>query len=857
MRRTPAIALLSAALLAAACGERSGDTALAPAPEAAPAPAPRSAGPLDLAGLETWSPRGVMPVEDLTLSNTAVAGVVAPTIIDTRTFPQQVQVDVLEIDGEPLRSSLLVPPHKAPPIELVRDAEDRSGVALGSTADGVNVVPRRSFTTITNTGWNPPDPTLAVGPDHVVVTVNSSIAFYTKDGTVQFQARLGSQGSPGFFEDVGARSFVFDPKCMFDHTSGRFIIVAPEVYGTGTSTPADDEATIAIAVSDDDDPNGVWFKYRTNAVTTIGPDTFWWDYPGFGFDEDAIYVTSNLFPLDPNVNAFGGAGFRIFDKAPILAGAPTTFSTLRDGSLSSVQIAQHFGPTPTPYFASIQFSSALTVTSITDPLTAPSIVTEFVPVTPFSFAGNAQTPGGSVSTVGSRIMNVHWRSGRLLAGHTVFEPGNGENQARWYEVDTNGWPASGSPPFVVQSGQIDDGPDDDTYFPALYSDDAGNIGLVAAVSSPSRNVAMTLTGRRLADPPGQMGRPLEVFAGDFGSAGRWGDYYDMALDPIDGTALWAIGMTQRSGGWHTHVAEFSIADAIDVVSPDGGESLVQGQPTSVEWTGNPAGVFQVQQSSNFGEIAVVAESFEGGSLPPGFSTSGDASWSIDASTAFDGVLSARSGAIGNLQSTTLETTVEGPTTASFAYRTSSESGDALRFLVNGEVQLVLSGDNDWAEFSIEIPEGFAVLAWEYEKSFTGSAGEDAAWIDLFGLETDVTRWADVVAETAAGASAASWTPADDTASAKVRVRELLSPTVATTWTESDAPFVVVPTPGGCPGDVTGDDVVDVFDFSELAAAFGSGPGDANWNPAADFDGNGEIDVFDFSTLAAAFGLPCP
>ena len=58
-----------------------------------------------------------------------------------------------------------------------------------------------------------------------------------------------------------------------------------------------------------------------------------------------------------------------------------------------------------------------------------------------------------------------------------------------------------------------------------------------------------------------------------------------------------------------------------------------------------------------------------------------------------------------------------------------------------------------------------------------------------------------------------------------------------------------------PGDVNFDGSVDVFDFADLAAAFG-----AVGNPPfsnADTDGDGDTDVFDFSDLAANFGATCP
>jgi hypothetical protein len=59
-----------------------------------------------------------------------------------------------------------------------------------------------------------------------------------------------------------------------------------------------------------------------------------------------------------------------------------------------------------------------------------------------------------------------------------------------------------------------------------------------------------------------------------------------------------------------------------------------------------------------------------------------------------------------------------------------------------------------------------------------------------------------------------------------------------------------PTPA-CAGDVNGDGVTDVFDFSDLAANFGAGPGATR--EQGDLTGDGFVDVFDFGELAADFG----
>ncbi|GIV17674.1 MAG: hypothetical protein KatS3mg022_3109 [Armatimonadota bacterium] len=55
------------------------------------------------------------------------------------------------------------------------------------------------------------------------------------------------------------------------------------------------------------------------------------------------------------------------------------------------------------------------------------------------------------------------------------------------------------------------------------------------------------------------------------------------------------------------------------------------------------------------------------------------------------------------------------------------------------------------------------------------------------------------------------------------------------------------------GDIDGDNEVTLFDFGALVAAFGSVPGDTNWNADADLDGDEEVTLFDFGILVRNFG----
>jgi hypothetical protein len=55
------------------------------------------------------------------------------------------------------------------------------------------------------------------------------------------------------------------------------------------------------------------------------------------------------------------------------------------------------------------------------------------------------------------------------------------------------------------------------------------------------------------------------------------------------------------------------------------------------------------------------------------------------------------------------------------------------------------------------------------------------------------------------------------------------------------------------GDINGDEIVDIYDAIILANAFGSEPGDYNWNPDADLNNDSIIDIYDAIILAIHFG----
>jgi hypothetical protein len=365
--------------------------------------------------------------------------------------------------------------------------------------------------------------------------------------------RLDNTGSPGFFEDIGCGWFVFDPKCLYDQKTNRFFVVALEVYDTG-------QAFVNFAVSDDNNPHGLWHKYRTPAAIDLGAGEIAWpDYPGFGIDSRGAYFTGNLFTF--GTEKFKGVLFRALPKDLMIAGLPVDIVDLIDPNASSVQAIPHAAAgavNQSPYFISVASTTSLRVQALIDPFGSPSLVTRTVAVPAFLPPTTAPTPNGNLIVVDQRIISASWRDGLLHACHTIHN--GSKNLARWYEITTNDWPNSGLP-TLSQSGNVDMGGSLHTYLPAITSNAHGDVGMVMTSSSKNHLPDVLITGRRKDDPPGAMGNATEVALSKYGNAGRWGDYFSASTDPLDDSTFWITAELSEEIGWATWIGSFSITSS--------------------------------------------------------------------------------------------------------------------------------------------------------------------------------------------------------------------------------------------------------------------------------------------------------
>jgi hypothetical protein len=421
-------------------------------------------------------------------------------------------------------------------------------------------VPGISFDGPALCGCEPPDPILCVGPSHILMGINDQIrAAHKADGTTAWSVSWES-----FFSSVKPTGayFTSDPKVFFDPGSQRYFAVVLYVNGSVTKS----WWMLAASTSDQITGSTVWRKWALDP-TVADPGKFA-DYPGFGFDADAVYITSNMF-----TSSYAYVDLAVIPKAQLLVDTPNpTFTqlvhvtTATGSNAFTIQPAQMLG-TGECFLASTTGGSGSTVYvyRVVSPLGLPSLAKAAIPVTSYSVPPNApQSGGGTIDTLDARMLNAVWQNDRLWCTHPTSS--SSRAAARWYEFNTASWPTT---PSVVQSSTVTDS----TYYYAMPSvavdqfDDAV-IGFTRTNSSTFPSTAHT--SRNVGDPLGTMATPTLDHAGTAHYSGtRWGDFSGTVIDPTNGVMFWMLQEYSKGGGdgWGTWVASLSVNQSADTTPP--------------------------------------------------------------------------------------------------------------------------------------------------------------------------------------------------------------------------------------------------------------------------------------------------
>lgn len=395
-----------------------------------------------------------------------------------------------------------------------------------------------NFAGVTSTGWIPPDCTMATGPQHVLLSVNSSVAIYNKAGGAPVLQRTLSQ----WFANVVQGMTIFDPKVLYDQHAGRWVLLAVAVQSNPKGS------LHLLSVSSSANPNGQWRNYRLNAMLDGSTATNnWADYPALGVDNQALYVTSNMFAFN---GGFQYAKVRVIPKAgPYAGGASPFFDFVRlrnadNTPAFTLQPCHTFGAPQVEYLVNSAFPSGnyLTVWRLTNPTGTPTLTRTRVQVSPYALPPNAEQSGGvpPLNTGDVRVQHAVFRGDSVWTAFTTAHNwGGSSNRAsiQWCQIRA-------AVPAVVQQGIF--GTSNFHYFyPSCCPDNNGNMTMVFSRSGPSGFGSILYTGRRATDPLGVLQASALLKAGtahynrqDNGGRNRWGDYNGVAADPANPRLIW-------------------------------------------------------------------------------------------------------------------------------------------------------------------------------------------------------------------------------------------------------------------------------------------------------------------------------
>lgn len=456
----------------------------------------------------------------------------------------------------------------------------------------------------------PPDTIGAAGPNHLVEFTNDSVGVFSKTGV-----KLQEMALEQFFSPLNP-TFTFDPRVLYDQYSGRFIAVALDGSGAPNSW-------FFLAVSETFDPTGRWFFWKIDADMDGTQQTDQWaDFPDLGVDQDAVYLTANMFPTTGNDFYLK---VWVVPKAQLLTGQQTItwteFSKIRNDPqgnfVFTLRAAHTFGSAPGEYFVSFwdpfpPADTPLQVWRVINPLTNPTF--EHVANIPIPTGFNQPPPSPpnmpSFDQYDFRLLNAVYQNGSVWTAHTIGL----QNKAvvRWYEVDVLN-------KTLRQVGTIDQPAARWYFYPAIAVNNLGDMVISLSGSSQNEFPGVYFTAHLRNDPPGFTHPVQLVKAGEASySLFRWGDYSGAALDPADPsqTTFWvvneyAISPTQ----WGTWWGKVTVP-APFVPLPDFSESRLLASTSEVEVGGRVDYTLQVV---NNGTADAIQVSIVVPDIPPAYS----------------------------------------------------------------------------------------------------------------------------------------------------------------------------------------------------------------------------------------------
>jgi hypothetical protein len=524
----------------------------------------------------------------------------------------------------------------------------------------------------------PPDPNAAVGPNHIVETVNTDLAVFNKSGTVLYGPVAINTLWTGFGGGCQTNNDG-DATVSYDRIADRWVI---QQFSVSTTPYLD-----CVAVSQTPDPTGAWNRYSFSYGNTDFPD-----YPKLAVWPDAYYVTYNIFA---NGSTFSGARACALDRAAMLAGQAATqqcfdTSTSYGGILPSDLDGHAQPPAGSPDYLVGLGTTATTLaywkfhvdwaTPANSTFTGPTALA--VAAYDEACGGGTCIPqSGTTQQLDSLADRLMYRLAyrnfgdheALVVDHSVTA-GSGTG-IRWYELR----PDASHNLTVFQQGTY--APDSSyRWMGSIAMDQAGDMGLGFSVSSSSLHPEIHYTGRLAGDALGTMtqgeGTIINGNGSQTGSSlSRWGDYSSMSVDPSDDCTFWYTQEYIPADGafnWSTRLGSFKLPGCGSSTTND---FSISASPPSVSLAQGASGSSTILTTVTSGSAETVNLNVSGvpsgasaSLVPTSLATGGSSTLTINTGTAAPGTytLTVTGTAASATHATDVSLTIQAPNDFSIA-----------------------------------------------------------------------------------------------------------------------------------------------------------------------------------------------
>ena len=496
----------------------------------------------------------------------------------------------VEVEHEPLR----VPRNRMRIASTPHDPVHQSHAPVANVPAAIRNFRGQGNATSRNTITGvPPDTNGVVGPNHYVQTVNGGIAIWDKTGTIVQVSRLTNVLWTGYVGTNAGNGCEAnndgDPVVVYDQLADRWFVTQFSLPNAGSGPNYQ-----CVAVSKTGDPTGAYWLYDFSYAGLN-------DYGKFGVWPDAYYATFNMFDQSkPTADQFLGVDFCAYDRLKMLNGQPATQQCFMQPYTAGPPCDTDAGTPPVQPFAT---SGVLPVSmdgKIKPPVGAPGLFVQFdysqckppynqldfwkfhadwavpanasvtgpvvVNVADFTPTCYTTAPADCVPAAGNTILaglddrmmfRFNYRNfgthESLLVNHSVVA-GTAAG-VRWYEVRL----PSGTP-TLFQQGTYAPADGNWRWMGSIAQDQAQDFALGFSLSNATSNPSVAWTGRLAGDAVGMLGQGESVvLAGTAHEAngGRWGDYSNMTVDPVDDCTFWfTTEVYVTSGSWDTQIASF-------------------------------------------------------------------------------------------------------------------------------------------------------------------------------------------------------------------------------------------------------------------------------------------------------------